>query len=55
LADLTRTATGLRYRNVGGSSYPNPAIRGKLVYPMSGNLMFFEKINEDNCLFLYGA
>jgi hypothetical protein len=33
---------------------PNPATRGKLVYPMSGNFMF-EKINEDNCLFLYGA
>jgi hypothetical protein len=24
------------------------------VYPMSGNLMFFEKINEDDCLFMYG-
>jgi hypothetical protein len=34
---------------------PNPATRGKLVYPMSGNFMFFEKINEDDCLFLYGA
>jgi hypothetical protein len=33
---------------------PNPALLGKLVYPMSGNLMFFEKINEDDCLFLYG-
>jgi hypothetical protein len=33
---------------------PNPATRGKLVYPMSGNLMFFEKIYEDDCLFLYG-
>jgi hypothetical protein len=29
---------------------PNPATRGKLVYPMSGNLMFFEKINEGDCL-----
>jgi hypothetical protein len=34
---------------------PNPATRGKVVYPMSGNLMFFEKIIKDDCLFLYGA
>jgi hypothetical protein len=33
---------------------PNPALHGKLVYPMSGNLIFFEKINEDYCLSLYG-
>jgi hypothetical protein len=34
---------------------PNTATRGKLVYPLSGNLMFFEKINEDDSLFMYGA
>jgi hypothetical protein len=49
-----QTATGLRHRSVGGSSYSESSYSRKLVYPMSGNFMF-EKINKDDWLFLYGA
>jgi hypothetical protein len=35
-----------------GHRIPKPATRGKVVNRASRNLMFFEKINEDDCLFL---
>jgi hypothetical protein len=55
LANLTQPTTGLRYRSVGRSSYPESSYSLKIGLSDERKLYTFEKINEEDWLFLYRA
>jgi hypothetical protein len=55
LANLTRPATGLRYRSVGELLYSESSYSRKISLSDEQKLYMFEEINKDDCLFLYGA
>jgi hypothetical protein len=55
LADLTRSATGLRHQSVGKTLSPESSYWQKISLSDERKLYTFEKINEDDCLLLYGA